>query len=344
MSELPLPPLAVLLIGLGGLSFLAVLLAIPRMMPFFLKYALSRPNARSSHRTPTPQGGGTPVVLAVLGLTGLALGFGLVRLETGFHTYYVLLLAAAFAVALVGAADDMRPLPALTRLGMQAILTGLIVFGAPEDWRLAPMLPVEIERILVVVAGVWFVNLTNFMDGIDWIVVVEFVPLSVVLALLSALGVISGIAGVVAATLAGALTAFALFNRHPARLFLGDVGSLAIGLIAASLLFELATRVSVAAALLLPLYFLFDATETLLLGLAKGENVLAAHRRHAYQNAVDGGMPAPEVTRKVLLLNLGLAVLALGAVVADSPFIDIVLLIVGLNATIQLSRHFRARR
>ncbi len=332
-------PLLVAALSAGILVYAA----IPTLMPLFARYALSRPNARSSHRVPTPQGGGAPVVLAVILVTLLAFLTGLAAAkEAAFRVYYMLLVASAVAMALMGAADDIRPLPALSRLAMQAVLVGLVVFGAPEDWRIVEALPMAAERAIAVVAGVWFVNLTNFMDGIDGIVVAEAVPLSATVAVLAALGIVSPLGGIVAAALAGAMLGFAPFNRHPARLFLGDVGSLPIGLFMAALMFELAARVSIAAAVLLPMYFLADATQTLLKGLANRQNVLAAHRRHAYQNAVDGGMSAPDVTRQVLGLNIGLAVLALAAIVSQTTVIDAGLVLIGLAATLLLMRRFRA--
>lgn len=326
-------------------SGLTVALMIPRLMPLFTTYALSRPNARSSHRIPTPQGGGVPILASVLSLAGIAgLAGWLAATTVPVFQFYVLLLAGGLAMGLLGTLDDIQPLPATLRLTMQVILTALVVFGAPDEWRLVSGLPLLVERAAVVIAGVWFVNLTNFMDGIDSIVVVEFVPMTAMLALFAALGITSAMGGLIAAALCGALLGFAPFNRHPARLFLGDVGSLSIGLVAAGLLFELATTVSVAAALLLPMYFLFDATETLILGLLARQNVLKAHRRHAYQNAVDGGMPAPDVTYRVGMLNLGLAVLAGFAIVSDEALTDVALLLVGLVATVIVSRQFRSLR
>lgn len=346
--QLLMPNLDLLRLGLFALTFIAaaaaVFLAIPRLMPLFQRYALSRPNARSSHKTPTPQGGGAAVSCAVVVAVAGALVSDAVPMLRGVEQYYLLAMAAVVALALLGAADDMRPLPAIGRLFLQMVLVGLVVFGAPETWRLADALPLAIERAGIVVAGVWFVNLTNFMDGIDGIVVAEFVPMGVVMALLAALGVLSPAAGIAGAALAGGLAGFSPFNRHPAKLFLGDVGSLPIGLVAATILFELAARGEVAAALLLPLYFLFDATETLIKGLLGGHNVLAAHRRHAYQNAVDAGVPAPVVTARVLGLNLLLAVLALASIVAESLLADVLLLFIGLNATILLTRRFRIGR
>src|SRR6185437_8048678 len=114
-------------------------------------------------------------------------------------------------------------------------------------------LPWWLERALIVFAGIWFVNLVNFMDGVDWMTVVEVVPVTAGVALFGAMGAMPPAATALALALAGAMIGFAPFNRPVARLFLGDVGSLPIGLMLGYLLTLLAGHGHLAAALLLPL-------------------------------------------------------------------------------------------
>jgi UDP-N-acetylmuramyl pentapeptide phosphotransferase/UDP-N-acetylglucosamine-1-phosphate transferase len=103
-------------------------------------------------------------------------------------------------------------------------------------------LPWSIERALLLLGGVWFVNLVNFMDGIDWMTVAEVVPVTAGVALLGAIGAAPPLAMLVALALLGAIIGFAPFNRPVARLFLGDVGSLPIGLLLGWLMLLLAGR------------------------------------------------------------------------------------------------------
>jgi UDP-N-acetylmuramyl pentapeptide phosphotransferase/UDP-N-acetylglucosamine-1-phosphate transferase len=170
--------------------------------------------------------------------------------------------------------------------------------------------PLWLERGLAVVAGVWFVNLVNFMDGIDWITVAEMAPITAALMLFGVLGFAGQDVTFAAAALFGALIGFAPFNRPVARLFLGDVGSLPIGLLVAWMLYRLALDGGLAAALLLPLYYLADATITLLRRLMRGERVWEAHRAHFYQKATDRGLPVVRVAAHVLTVNIALAGLA----------------------------------
>jgi UDP-N-acetylmuramyl pentapeptide phosphotransferase/UDP-N-acetylglucosamine-1-phosphate transferase len=166
--------------------------------------------------------------------------------------------------------------------------------------------------------GLWLVNLTNFMDGLDWMTVAEVVPLTAALVLIGLLGGIDALPTLLAAALCGAMLGFARFNRPPARLFLGDVGSLPIGLLLGWLLLQLAGVGHATAALILPLYYLADATLTLLRRLARREPVWQAHRSHFYQRATDNGHTVPAIVARVLMVNTALAVLALATVAAAS--------------------------
>ena len=171
---------------------------------------------------------------------------------------------------------------------------------------------------MVAVALLWFVNLVNFMDGIDWMTVAEVVPLTAGLALFGLMGALPRDATFVALALCGAMIGFAPFNRPVARLFLGDVGSLPIGLLLGWLLIVLAGSGHIAAALLLPLYYLADATITLLRRLINGEPVMQAHRSHFYQRATDGGFSVYAIVGRVLLVNIGLIALAVTTLLTPS--------------------------
>ena len=111
---------------------------------------------------------------------------------------------------------------------------------------------------------------------------------------------------IVAAALLGAILGFAPFNKPVAKLFLGDVGSLPIGLLLGWLLLELAGRGHLAAAIILPLYYLADTTITLVRRIAAGEPFWQAHRTHFYQRATDNGFTVAEIVGRVFVVNLAL--------------------------------------
>lgn len=279
------------------------------LRPLLVRYALARPNARSSHKVPTPQGGGIAVLAGAF--LALALGLWLSPLEGEAGRTLLVVALAATALAVVGAWDDIRPLPAGLRLVLQAACVGFVLFRAAPELRLFPeLMPLALERALALLAGVWFVNLVNFMDGLDWITLAGIVPLTGALALAGGYGVVDPLTGWLAAALCGGLVGFAPFNRPVARLFLGDVGSLPIGLVTAYLLYRLAGTGAFAAALILPLYHVADSTITLLRRLLRGERVWEAHRSHFYQQATANGFSVMAVVGQVFLLNLVLAGLA----------------------------------
>jgi UDP-N-acetylmuramyl pentapeptide phosphotransferase/UDP-N-acetylglucosamine-1-phosphate transferase len=312
---------ALALITLSAALLAAGLVAL--ILPFLRRHAMARPAARSSHRSPTPQGGGVAVIGAAI-LVATAAGL------LGFDTRSLApLLAAAAGLTVLGAVDDVRPLPPGPRLAVQALAVAAVVLGAGPDARLVPALPEAVEEAAVILAGLWFVNLVNFMDGIDWMSVAEFVPVTAALALFGLAGGLPAPAALLAAALLGGLLGFAPFNKPVARLFLGDVGSLPLGLLAGWMLWQLAGRGAGAAALLLPLYYLADATLTLLRRLFRGERVWEAHREHFYQQALANGLSVPEVVARVFALNLALAALAAATLLVPSALLSAAALVGG---------------
>ena len=287
------------------------------LMPWLKAYALARPNARSSHREPTPQGGGMAVIVATL--LAAWLGVSLAgRTAAGAPGEVLALTLAALALAATGAVDDIRPLPVRLRLALQCAAVGLVLAFIPAESRIIPELPWWLERAGLLLGGIWFVNLTNFMDGIDWMTVAEAVPIAgaiILLGLLGFLGVVPTSPLLVAVALFGAMIGFAPFNKPVARLFLGDVGSLPIGLLLAWLLFHVAASGHLAAAILLPLYYLADTALTLLRRALAHEPVWQAHRSHFYQRATDGGFSVNAIVLRVFLVNLALGALAMITVV-----------------------------
>jgi UDP-N-acetylmuramyl pentapeptide phosphotransferase/UDP-N-acetylglucosamine-1-phosphate transferase len=185
---------------------------------------------------------------------------------------------------------------------------------------------------LLVLGTIWFVNAVNFLDGLDWMTVVQVVPVTLGVAALHVLGAVPATVALLALVLLGATLGFAIFNKHPAKIFLGDAGSLPIGLCLAFMLIVVA-KADLAAALLLSLYTLADSTLTLLRRLGAGERVYSAHRSHFYQRAVAAGLSVPQVTARIFLLGMVLAALAIAAVMAESLAADLVCLGLGVLAT-----------
>ena len=271
---------------------------------------LDHPNGRSSHDRPTPRGGGLAVV-PIVALCWVALSvLDIVPLLT------LAAVAAAVGLAVLSWRDDRASLPIRIRLAGQVVAVAIGVAFLPGSGHVFQgLLPEWADMLVTGLLWVWFVNLFNFMDGIDGITASETVTigLGVALIAIAASDFESG-AVLLGLSIAAAALGFLAWNWHPAKLFLGDVGSIPLGFLLGWLLLGLAGTGSWAPALILPLYYLVDATLTLLRRAARFERVWHAHREHFYQRAVQAGLGHGAVVLRILGANLvliGLAVLGL---------------------------------
>ena len=301
----------------------AIIIAI---RPWLKRIALAKPNARSSHSVPTPQGGGLAVIAATIIAAAAALS---VSASAAAVASLMPLIIAVIVIASVGAADDIRPIGVGPRFLLQTFSVALVILTLPDELRVAPFMPVWIERLFLVLGGLWFVNLVNFMDGLDWMTVAEVVPVTAALAIFGAFGFLPAMQAIISLALCGAMIGFAYFNRPVAGLFLGDVGSLPIGLLLGWLLMQLAGRGALATAILLPLYYLADSTITLARRLFAGEKVWQAHRSHFYQRATDRGFTVSQVVACVFAVNIALAALAFVTLAAPGLLSETAALVCG---------------
>lgn len=236
---------------------------------------LDQPGQRRSHRMPTPRGGGIGIVVAMLAcLPGVLYGSPAAWPAGVIAGLWVALIL----VALAGWWDDHHPLPVLPRLGAQVLAVGLfscslLVTGLSWWW-----LP------LLLICGVWSINLHNFMDGIDGLLAQQAIFVGAGLALLAWAATQPALM-LAAAALAAAALGFWCFNRPPARIFMGDVGSGSIGLLV-FVFSAMLWRVEHALlwpALILSSSFVVDASLTLLTRMSRGRRWYTAHREHLYQ-------------------------------------------------------------
>ena len=298
-------------IALIALSATAGLL----LMPMVLRYARRRgmldvPNARSSHSRVTPRGGGAAIVIVVLVMLA-----GLAARNPDLHRVAIALAGGGVLVAGVGWIDDLRQVSALPRIVVHTVAAVWIVawIGGMPILALGGA-TVRLGWVGAVVACIliaWFINLYNFMDGIDGIAGTQAVLAALALgSLLTAEG--DTVLASVCWVLAGAAGAFLVWNWPPAKIFMGDVGSGFIGMCLGTM--AVAAQNRSALELTVPLVllgvFIVDATATLLRRLLSGERWFDAHRSHAYQRAVQHGFTHRQVTVAVIVVNLGLWVAA----------------------------------
>ena len=268
---------------------------------------LDVPNERSSHHSATPRGGGIGIVAGVTaGILFMTAGGIPLGRDLG------ILLAGTAAIALLGALDDRRSIPARYRLAVQLAVAVVVVIliGGPGRLPLPPPLDLPIGWLGVPLAVAWLVTVTNFynfMDGIDGLATGQ--------GFASCAGVIIGVwafgAVELATVLAAACIGFLLLNSPPARIFLGDVGSTALGFAIAGLpLLAPADGRPIAmfgVAIGLAL-FLLDPLETLVRLARAGYAIGTAHRGHSYQALAPSRERHRAVTALLVLAGLVLAV------------------------------------
>jgi Fuc2NAc and GlcNAc transferase len=291
---------------------------------------LDHPNERSSHGLPKPRLGGVGVVAPVL-----VVGAWLLITERAPASLAVPLVATGL-VALLGLADDLRSLPARLRLGVQAALAIIVVASAwtrlsAAAGLLGGLLPVPVLAVLAVLWIVWLTNLYNFMDGIDGIAGMQALVAS--LALASVAAAVGAPVGAGSSTwlllaLAGSSAGFLLYNFPPSSIFMGDVGSTAIGFFFGVLpLLPDARPVPLEPVAIALSLFVLDATTTLVRRIARGEPWTSPHRTHLYQRPIVLG-----ATHGAVLLTAAAGMLIVAECAAEwggaSPTTRLVLLAV----------------
>lgn len=265
------------------------------------------PNERSSHALPTPKGGGVAIAISSLAAMGLLCVLGLMPV----HLFLAIAPGAA-AVAAVGLIDDITPLTARVRLLIHFIAAAwAVVCIGPVGFfnHFAPETPELrwLEYAVSTVGIVWFLNMYNFMDGIDGIATSQAIFMCAGVALLAVFS--AGLAHIAAAALVigAACCGFLLWNWPPAKIFMGDVGSGYLGFVFAVL--GLATGAhahsgfGVWSCLILAGVFAVDATFTVVRRFLRGEQVTQAHRTHAFQLLTEK-LGHRNVTLSIALVNL----------------------------------------
>jgi UDP-N-acetylmuramyl pentapeptide phosphotransferase/UDP-N-acetylglucosamine-1-phosphate transferase len=288
---------------------------------------LDHPNHRSSHSVPIPRGGG----LGILAAFGVGL---LWASHFGFDARPLALTAAGFG--LLGLLDDLMALGTKLKFAIVIILASVITVwvGPVASMGLAPGMATNLPYLAGFAGSVLWIfvaaNATNFMDGSDGLIIAIFLPVALGLSVMG-----GGAVAVTGMALAAGLTGFAIFNIPRARLFLGDVGSLAIGgvvAVAALQMIEAPTDVWLFPLLIMPV--LADVLLTLVGKIRNRIGFLAPHRTHAYQLLVRMGWPHWRVALVYFLVSTVCVALAHAGreVGGFAPFGLFVVAVIGLSA------------
>ncbi len=284
--------------------------ALTGLIRFYLvrKAILDVPNERSSHAVPTPRGGGIAIAVSFF----LAVGW-LAYQNTIDAGLAKALLGGGVIVAAAGYWDDLKSIPASVRITLHllAAIWALYFLGG------FPVLELGVWKLhlgwmgslFAVIGIVWFINLYNFMDGIDGLAGSEAFFVSVVAGIALFLMGAAGMA-LLCFLLAAAVLGFLIWNWPPAKIFMGDIASGLLGYIFGVLTIATANQHQLPILFWLTLLavFILDTKFTLLRRVLRGERWYAAHRQHVYQRLARQSASHVKVTAGVIAINL--AVLA----------------------------------
>ena len=284
------------------LLLIALLLIVSYLLTWLIKNfstknrILDIPNERSSHLLPTPRGGGLAIIIAwYIGITSLFF-FG----EVSRNLYFALL--SGILLAVISLLDDVFDIRPVIRLSVQTI-TVIIAFILLKGIHTVyigdnDLFPMIILYTITIVGMVWFINLYNFLDGIDGYASFEAITIGLALYFITGQSI--------NLILIAAVSGFLIWNWPKARIFMGDVGSTQLGfvIVVMGVYFHNEHKLSIICWLILLAPFWFDATLTLYRRWRNNEKLSQAHRKHIYQRLVQSGFSHLKVDIFLSLINL----------------------------------------
>jgi UDP-N-acetylmuramyl pentapeptide phosphotransferase/UDP-N-acetylglucosamine-1-phosphate transferase len=273
------------------------------------------PSARRAHARPTPRGGGVSFVII------FSVIFPIFEYwVSGEYSLSVKLLQVLLPLSVISFLDDVSHVMIPLRLVVHAVCACFAVM-----WLVHPnnILHYEIPNWLDLVIGTFalitFLNVYNFLDGIDGITVSESIHLSITILLLCILrhDIIPNVNNImaIATIIFGWSMGFIFFNWQPAKIFLGDVGSISIGFVLGICLLMVASASArlFMSCVIASLYYIADGGMTILIRLVKGERIWEPHLKHFFQKAVRSGKSHRYVVMRITKCNILLMLFALNA-------------------------------
>ncbi|HJD55279.1 MAG TPA: glycosyltransferase family 4 protein [Rickettsia endosymbiont of Pyrocoelia pectoralis] len=290
------------------------------------------PSMRRSHKNITPRGGGLAIVLVAI------IAFSIFEYVTSSNfTHSVKILPLLFIIASVSFWDDLKPVSVVIRLIVHLVCSAcVILLFFPLDLTIYYHIFIY---VLFVIALTGFINIYNFMDGIDGMSCIESIHLSITMLILSRLQLpllaypdfIININIIILACSVG----FLIFNWHPAKIFLGDVGSISLGFLTGICLLNLAitnTHLFIAC-FIASLYYVTDAVLTILIRLLNKEKIWQPHLKHFFQKAVQKGKSHKQVVSIIAICNIFLMILSI--ISLYFPIISLMLALATIILTVQ---------
>ena len=309
------------------MKLILLLIVLPVIVSFLLTWVIRNislkrnildiPNERSSHKSPTPRGGGLAIVLTWY----IAISFLFACGSINKDLYFALL--SGILLAVISLLDDLFGIKPVIRLSVQliSVVIAFIFLGGIHPIPIFGLniLPDIIRYPLVIIGMVWFINLFNFLDGIDGYASFETITLGLIFFLFTGENI--------NLVLASSVFGFLLWNWPKARIFMGDVGSTQLGfiLIVLGINFHNENKLPFIFWLILTAPFWFDATLTLYRRWRNHEKLSQAHRNHIYQRLVQSGISP--VRMDIFLVVINVILFFLISIVRKSEHLQILMLV-----------------
>ncbi|RZI47226.1 hypothetical protein EDM53_03220 [Rickettsiales endosymbiont of Peranema trichophorum] len=287
---------------------------------------LAFPNSRSNHKDPTPVGGGV-VILTIFFMGSIPV---ILRFTGDMKAPLILFMALAL-LCIISFKNDISPMSISSRLLTHVIAASLgacVVTSHGSIFAYTVHPDIEFGAIVFIIVG--FMNIYNFMDGIDGMTGMETIFLCTSLGILFSLLQIQTNYTYISLLLASSTIGFLWYNWHSAAIFMGDAGSITIGYILSLLLLVLAAKGYWLQAFMLPMYYFMDAGLVLLIRIVKLQRFWEAHSEHFFQKAVRTGISHAEVVLKVAIFNIALFGIVLSTI-TQTPQKNLIALLIAIG-------------
>lgn len=322
-------PIIMLFVG----SFICTSLLIKVLIAPLSKFGMiDVPGARRAHKIATPRGGGLAISLIIM-----VIGPLVEYTVTKSFDYSAKVFLPFFLISLISFLDDVRAIPVLIRFVVHLMCTASVVYNFMYPSLLLHYdLPIPLILTLAVMGLTAYLNIYNFLDGIDGITAAQSIHLSATILLLCYLksDVITHLKFivVVATLICACSSSFIMFNWPPAKIFLGDVGSISLGFLIGLCLLIIAAgseRLFISATIA-SLYYIADGGLTILIRLLNREKIWQPHLKHFFQKAVKKGMSHKQVVKRVISCNFALMILSVSALYTPLVSLFLAMIIVAI--------------
>ena len=300
--------------------YLLCIILLKKLIPFLTKMSLiDYPTKRSNHSLLIPKGGG--ILIIPLLIFSISLIFSFKNILSSQWIIFLLSLVILFSISLI---DDIKNLSAPSRLLIHFISVAVSIFALKNEivffaqknilpWiNFDPLVIFYLICIALTVLWIWVINLFNFMDGMDGLTCAQVFLLATITNLLAVFGHFSENFQYLSLVLISLFLAFFKFNKPPAKIFLGDVGSIPIGYLTGLILVKAILNngplIPIVIALL---FYFFDSTITLIIRLTKKKKIMVAHSDHFYQKILRAGQTHHQVLKRIIILFIVLLVLSM---------------------------------